>query len=69
MTTAKNTNYNKLNAELDNIMLSLESSELDIDEAAKLYERGMEIIQEIDKYLKTAENTVTKVKAKWKNAS
>ncbi len=55
-------NYQKLNAELDKLLDKLQSGELDIDDAIKHYERGMAILEQLQKYLATAENKVTKVK-------
>ncbi len=56
-------NYRQLNAELDQLLSELESAELDIDGALVKYQRGMEIVQQLERYLKTAENKVTKIKA------
>ena len=55
--------YQSLNAELEALLTVLQSGELDIDEAVKKYQRGMEIVAELQKYLKDAENKVKKVKA------
>jgi exodeoxyribonuclease VII small subunit len=56
------TNYKKLSNELDEILSSLQSGNLGVDEAVKNYQRGMVIAGELQKYLKEAENKVTKVK-------
>lgn len=56
------TNYRLLSDELDQILDSLQSADLDIDESLKRYERGMVIIKELEAYLQTAENKVTKIK-------
>lgn len=61
--TTKHTNYRELSAELDEILGKLQDGELDIDEAVKKYQRGSEIVKELQKYLKEAENKVKKVKA------
>ena len=63
MAVRKATDYRQLNAELDAILADLQGGEYDIDEAVKKYQRGMEIVEELQKYLKEAENKVTKVKA------
>jgi len=57
------TDYKKLNSELEAILLELQSGDLDIDEAVKKYQRGSEIVKELQDYLKDAENRVKKVKA------
>ena len=55
--------YSQLNEELDNVLVTLQSGNLDIDEAVKFYERGNELIKQLETYLKEAENKITKVKA------
>lgn len=55
--------YQKLNQELETLLVDLESGNGDIDKAIKQYQRGMEIVKELETYLKTAENKVQKVKA------
>ncbi|MEO5627911.1 MAG: exodeoxyribonuclease VII small subunit [Candidatus Saccharimonadales bacterium] len=62
----KDINYKALRAELETIMNSLDDDTLDVDEVTKQYQRGMEIVKELETYLKTAENKVTKVKASFK---
>ncbi len=61
----KKTDYQSLSRELDEILAKLQSVDLDIDEAVKAYERGMTIAKELESYLKTAENKITKIKADW----
>lgn len=56
-------NYQALSAELDAILEELQTANLDIDAAVKKYERGMEIVQQLEGYLKTAQNKVAKIKA------
>lgn len=60
---SKEVNYQELSAELDTILAQLQTDDFDIDEAIKLYERGIEISKELESYLKTAQNKVTKLKA------
>ena len=55
--------YRQLSQELDAILDELQTADLDIDEAVKKYERGMMLVKELEDYLKTAENKVTKIKA------
>lgn len=63
----KKVNYRVLSVELDEILTKLQSNDLDVDEAIKLYERGMEVAKEIEKYLKEAENKITKIKTRWQS--
>ncbi len=58
-------NYQELKAELDEIMLSLQQEDLDVDEALKHYQRGLELVQQLEDYLKTAENKIVEIKAKF----
>lgn len=66
--TKENINYKKLSAELEEVISKLQSADLDVDEAVKAYERGMEIAKELESYLKQAENKVEKIKADWSSA-
>jgi exodeoxyribonuclease VII small subunit len=61
--------YQVLKAELEDLMTTLQSEELDIDEALRLYQRGLELVQQLGDYLKTAENTVRELKAKFNKES
>lgn len=61
---AEKTNYKKLSTELDEILDNLQSGGVDIDEAMKLFERGQKIVAELQKYLKTAENKISKATLK-----
>lgn len=60
---AKKSDYKSINLELDEILLKLQSEDLDVDEAVALYERGIELTKELESYLKDAENKVSKIKA------
>ena len=62
MTAKQDIDYRKLSQELDAILEELQTADLDIDEAVKKYERGMKIAEQLETYLKTAENKVTKIK-------
>ncbi len=57
--------YESLKAELDKIMLDLTSDDLDVDQALTRYRRGLELVQELEKYLQSAKNTVKELKAKF----
>ena len=66
MATTKNSpDYRELSNELDDILESLQTSELDIDKAIRDYERGMIIVKQLDDYLKSAENKITKIKTRF----
>lgn len=57
--------YRAMAAELDAIIEVLQTSDLDIDEALQAYTHGMEIVEELEAYLKSAENKVIKIKKSW----
>lgn len=58
---ASQKNYQQLSSELDEIVAKLQSTDIDIDDAVKAYERGAVIIKELENYLKTAENKISKI--------
>ena len=58
--------YQQLKAELDEVMMTLQQEDLDVDKAIELYQKGLELVQKSEEYLKTAENKVTELKAKFK---
>lgn len=55
------TNYRKLNDQLEVIIEKLQSDDLDVDETIKEYQKGIEIVDELEKYLDTARNKITKI--------
>lgn len=57
--------YEALTSELNAVMAELQREDLDIDLALARYTRGLELIQQLEKYLVTAENTVRELKAKF----
>ncbi len=59
----KKTDYQTLNNELDEIMAKLQAEDLSVDEAVASYERGVELVNELQAYLEEAENKVQKIKA------
>lgn len=61
--------YQALQTELDNVMSELKREDLDVDTALKHYQRGLELAERLQKYLETAENKVTELKARFNNAS
>jgi len=55
-------NYQTLNQELAQIIDTLQSAEIDIDEALRLHKRGQDIVDKLETYLKKTENIVKKHK-------
>ncbi len=57
--------YEELNQELDDILADLQRDDIDVDSALKQYERGLELVQQLEQHLKNAENTIIELKAKF----
>ncbi len=53
--------YKELQAELAEVLETLQSDDLDIDDAFKNYEKGEKLLKEIESLLKTAENKLIKI--------
>lgn len=58
---AKN-DYQTLSTELDDVLAKLQNPDIQVDEAVKLYERGLMLVAQLEKHLKQAENKLTKIK-------
>lgn len=61
--------YADLEAELREIIVWFEGETFDVDEAVAKYRRGLELVQQLEAYLKTAENKVTELQAKFNTAN
>jgi len=62
--TSASADYHALTEELHALTAKLESGDLDIDEAVTSYERGLEIVAQLETRLARAENKVTELRAK-----
>ena len=51
----------QLQTELDELIIWFESDQVDLDEAVKKYQRGTELVAELQARLKTAENVIKKI--------
>lgn len=60
----KKRTYREMKEELDNIIIRLESDEVDIDEAVSLHEQGRKLAYEIEKYLKKVKSSLDITKPK-----
>lgn len=60
----KETDYRALSEELEIIVRALQQDDSDVDVAMQQYERGLELIAQLEKYLKTAENKIEKLNGK-----
>lgn len=59
----KDLDYQSLSDELDTLLANLQRSDIQVDEAMKLYERGLGLIKQLEERLEQAENELVKLKA------
>lgn len=57
--------YETLKTELDEVLESLQRDDLGVDKALEYYQRGLELTQQLETYLKTTENKINELKAKF----
>jgi exodeoxyribonuclease VII small subunit len=60
----KELDYRALSDELETIVQALQRDDIDVDVAMQKYERGLELVELLEKYLKTAENRIEKLNSK-----
>jgi exodeoxyribonuclease VII small subunit len=53
--------YSELSAELAEIMEWFEGGEVDLDEALAKYQQASQLLEQMEKYLKTAANKIKKI--------
>lgn len=61
--------YQELNEELDTILADLQRDDTDVDTAVQQYERGLELVKQLESHLKNAENKITELKAKFSSTA
>jgi len=61
MTTVKK-DFQLLSAELDEVLAALQRPDIHVDEAVRLYKQGLTLVDELEKALLSAENTITQLK-------
>ena len=54
--------YQQMQSELDKLMTSLRQGSGDIDESVLQYQQAMQLIKELEEYLKNAQNKISKIK-------
>lgn len=60
--THKEQDYKSMRAELEALLEAMQSEDLDVDEALAKYERGKQLITQLQEYLQTAENKIVQRK-------
>jgi exonuclease VII small subunit len=58
---SKNRNYNEIKTELDQALAWFDSDALDVDEAIEKYKKAIALTDELELYLKNAQNTITRL--------
>jgi exodeoxyribonuclease VII small subunit len=53
--------YRQLSAKLDDVLLQLQEPDIDVDQALKLYEEGLQLAKKCEARLKQAENKLAKL--------
>lgn len=56
--------YRQLQTELDDVLSQMQSSEMDIDEAIKLYKQGEKLLASLSKKLEVSKNEIKKLTSK-----
>lgn len=59
----KKKSYSELQAQLDEVLVQLQSGELDIDAALRLHKQGEQLVTELEAYLAEAKNEIEHLKA------
>ncbi len=67
MTKVKKIDYAQLSQELEAIIQSLQSGELELEEAMVRYKRGAEVIRLMQAYLKNARSSIQKIQIESQN--
>lgn len=57
-------NYQTLREELDIVLDKIQSDTVDVDEAIRLYEKGIKLAKQLEEYLDKAQNKITKISTK-----
>ena len=58
----KTKDYQELSLELDEVLAKLQQPDVQVDAAVKLYEQGLQLIEQLEKQLATAENKIEQLK-------
>lgn len=61
--------YESLKSELDDVLFDLQRDDLDVDTAVERYQRGLELVKELEAYLSSAETKIHELKLKLSEAA
>jgi exodeoxyribonuclease VII small subunit len=64
-TTKKPKSYQQMADELAGLIEWFESSSVNLDEAVSKYEQAMQLVEQMENYLKSAENKIKKITLKF----
>jgi exodeoxyribonuclease VII small subunit len=59
----ENNDYQTVNQRLEEVLAKLQAPDVQVDEAMKLYEEGLELVGKLEKHLEQAENKIEKLKS------
>jgi len=62
--SASKLTFQELSSQLDEVLAQLQTDDVDVDEALKLYEQGTKLITELEKRLEAAEHSVRTLQGK-----
>ncbi|HYH74325.1 MAG TPA: exodeoxyribonuclease VII small subunit [Candidatus Saccharimonadales bacterium] len=58
----KDTDYQQLSLELDEVLAKLQQPDIQVDTAVALYEQGLKLISQLEDHLQQAENKIEQLK-------
>lgn len=61
MTAKKELDYQTFEQELDTVLAALQQPDVAVDEAVKLYEKGMKLVTQLETHVASAENKLRKL--------
>lgn len=59
---AEKQDYQSLSDQLDQVLAALQDTDVQVDQAVELYEKGLALIAQLETQLTEAENKITKLK-------
>ena len=65
----KKVDYGTLSTELSEVLARLQEPDIRVDQAVELYEKGLQLVGQLETYLKAAENKVEQLKLQQTSSS